>query len=1167
MIKLLRRLVTLRTLLVVLIAIAILAAVWFLGPMLNLSGKRPLASPGTRLIVGIIVILLVALPFSVLAIRKARVERKQKASVAGAERLSRAARGADIDVAPDLRESFARGVASVSALTLGLGRAAINGDSLPWYAVIGTPQSGKSALLQNSALNFAIRPDPSPTRPRESCAWWVADDGVLLDVAGGYLAPPDTPDHLPGWMALLSLIKEHRPLRPLHGAILVLSLQELLTLSAESRKAFAANIRARLQEMLSALGARFPIYLVANKADCISGFAESFASLPELDRAMVWGGAFPGEVDFHDPQTVDRINEAFSGLVTAAAEARNDRLRAELDVSRRQRIFGFPEQLRSMLPQLAELAQLIFRNSRFEAKPLLRGIFLTSARQGAQALDVATGRAVAPMKLTAPSVVAAQSGADAFFLQGLFTRFVFPESGLAGFDPQLARKRSNRSLLGILGTVFVVGIAGAALWQSAAVTEQRLAVVNADAQRLIHERRLLTPDASWQRELSVLDLSRKISAEYRLSIGPIPRWIIGQMRRPSYRQAEVSARKVYSATLMDDFLGRIIFDMENGINSSLLTSDSQQLLMTLTAYLMLNDPGHFDADTVRRWVETDWQQNYVLPPDRVQRLDTHLTALLARLPRPMALDPELIAAARQALMQVPTAASVYAELQAQAAADASLPPFQRGVALGADAPLSLAAPGVAGLNTQIPGLYTRQGFETYILRRLPQNAATLAEDNWVLGPSPLAASGSLPNLLDQVAALYSADYIRYWSGAMNGLQLQQAPDLTTAIDALGSLSGPDSPLAKLVSAVTANTNLVQPQQKTLSIAAVASALTPQSDTFHVWPGAAIEAHFAPIIALDRSDASAGTTGNAMDQVRNLIAGAYSLLQGVAAAPNPQFAALNLLKSQSSGTVGNALSPLMTQAAAYPPVIAGLIRQVAVSTTAILADLAGQYISMSWRQTDGNACSSTIAGRYPFNPASSDDVALADFQAFFGPGGIMDSFYTTMIAPLGLAPGGSAGGTAALLVDPDALASFEQARRIRDAFFRNGQLGLPFGITPRRLDPRALNDVLTIGDQPLTYQHEPPRRWDLSWPFTNGDPGISLTVTDLKHNAYTLSFAGDWALFRFLAAGAPHISAIDDSYAVSFSLSGLAASYELSTNSLHSAFDPTIVSGFTCPQFN
>jgi type VI secretion system protein ImpL len=1177
-----------RNLLILLVVIALVLLTWFAGPLLEVGLDRPLAPVSARVLV-IVCILVLVIVIALIGYWRVVLSRRQLlADLAKAERLSQKERAPVAEVSLELREDFERSLRALyDAFPDKVGARGF-ARRLPWYAVIGTAGSGKTAMLRRSGLPFVL----SPAMPQETTSsassldWWVTDEAALLEVAGGYLLPPGAADHLPGWHGLLSLVKEHRPRRPLNGIILVVSLQELLTLSAVDRKASAATVRARLQEMLSAFGVRLPVYVILSKADWVSGFTESFEGLPETARDAIWGGSLPLEIDFQDARSEAVLNDLFASLIDERTRQRNDRLRTEHDVSQRQRIFGFPEQLATVLPLVTEAARSIFRASRFETKPLLRGIFLTSATQNSQAVDVATRRNTTGMQFVAPTLVAAESGDTSYFIQEVFTRFVFPENGLADFDPRLERRRTIRSLAGI-GVAAAIVILFAVIWSfSTVLAEDRLTRVKADALDLISTNRTALTDTSWERQLRALDLSQAIGAEYEDEIGIL----FGQAGLAGGRQARSVAIRLYKHTLLRQLLPRILAELEGNINRSLAASDTPEILKALTVYLMLGDPKHFDAATVTRWIDHDWQTNYLMLPPTEQRLDSHLAALLSILPRNVDLDENLIQAARQAVVQLPTADSAYAQLEAQAAADASLPPFQRGVALGASAPLSLSAGGVAGLNTQIPGFYTRQGFNAYILRKLPQNAQALSQDNWVLGPSPLASSGSASDLLDQVAKLYSADYIGYWDNAIRGLQLRQAPDLTTAIDALAGLAGPDSPLSRLVSAIAANTNLTPPQGASTSLSglvakpSLGAAANAAQDAlskwngFSTWPGATIQAHFAPIIALDGgagSDSGAGAAagaapsaaapgGTPMDQVRGLVAGAYSVLQGVAAAPNPQFAALNLLKAQENGSVGDALSPLLTQASAYPTPIGSLLRQIAASTSSILADLAGQYIALSWRQAGGTMCQSRIDGRYPVNPASSQDIAMADFQSFFGPSGVMDTFYTTMIEPLGLAVGGDNGGGSVFRIDPRTIASFQKARRIRDAFFRDGRLSIPLGLTPVRLDPAALSDVLTIGGQQYTYQHEPPRRWQINWPAANGDPSVSFSITDLKGRSYDMAYSGDWALFRFITSGMTTGAPGASTYTVSLALSGLTGTYSLSTDSLQSAFDPTTVYGFACP---
>src|SRR6516225_4803235 len=54
--------------------------------------------------------------------------------------------------------------------------------SLPWYLLIGEPQSGKSTTLKNSGLEFPVGSDAlSGAGGTRNCDWWFANEAVILD--------------------------------------------------------------------------------------------------------------------------------------------------------------------------------------------------------------------------------------------------------------------------------------------------------------------------------------------------------------------------------------------------------------------------------------------------------------------------------------------------------------------------------------------------------------------------------------------------------------------------------------------------------------------------------------------------------------------------------------------------------------------------------------------------------------------------------------------------------------------------------------------------------------------------------------------------------------------------------------------------------------------------
>ena len=64
-----------------------------------------------------------------------------------------------------------------------------------------------------------------------------------------------------------------------------------------------------------------------------------------------------------------------------------ERVHQETDIQRRRLIYGFPQQVASLRDVAAEFLTEIFRPSRLEARPLLRGVYFTSGTQDGTPID------------------------------------------------------------------------------------------------------------------------------------------------------------------------------------------------------------------------------------------------------------------------------------------------------------------------------------------------------------------------------------------------------------------------------------------------------------------------------------------------------------------------------------------------------------------------------------------------------------------------------------------------------------------------------------------------------------------------------------------------------------------------------------------------------------
>ncbi|MGK9236878.1 type VI secretion system membrane subunit TssM [Inquilinus limosus] len=1130
--------------------------IWMLGTSLHVFGRQPLLSPTARIatFAAIVVCYLLYLGF-----RLWHRYRSNRRLVQDLTKLGGEPAAARFDRASgDMTERFDR-VKDVLRSSVDNGRGQRNFlYQMPWYIVIGAPGTGKTTLLRNSGLRFPLADQLGMDGSHSlggtaNCDWWITDQAVLIDTAGRFLSETVHQELDRGeWQGLLALLKRHRPHQPLNGVILTLSAADLLAAGSPQSEAQTLLLRRKLQELLRTLGMQLPVYLVVTKCDVLSGFTESMELLPQDRQSQSWGIALPTGFEFRSAQAGQLIADGLDGLQDRTLAQRTAWLGQETDIGRLHRIFAFPEQLAAFLPRVAETVLEVFWSSRYEVKPQLRGVFLTSARPGEQALDAVVHQAAAQVGIAARRQVPAAIGEQAFFVQGVFEDFVFAEQGLASFDPRLERRRRRLHLLAYAGAAAAIALMTLVWAADFAAWQTQLSETGQQAQALETNWQRTTPSAGPAAILPILDQARDLGRPY--SGG----WFGSLIRGAGLsieRQVSPHTDALYGRVLRTALLPELRRELENTLQRQIAANDTNGVFRTLPIYLMLGDAGHFDADRVAQWFDTAWRQGPQIDPKLAPRLSGHLDALLPLLPVARGEDAQLVTRARNLLLQLPPARTIYDEMKRAAAADSGLSDFRLDVALAPQGPAALTLAGSPDLSFDIPGLYTRAGFEAYVLRRLPREFSIIQQDQWILG-DPTRHAADQKMLLDQVATLYADDYVASWTILTQRIELRAFRDAGSGLQVLGTLSGVDSPLDKLVGAIAQNTDLTAPPppppaEAPASASDVAKAVakavqTPSPDqdwsqAFSSWPGDRIRSRFAPLIAMTgRGDQKQATT----DQAKALIGGAVGLLQTMESSLDPESG------DQLGGTSNSALVNLRSQAPGFPAPVDRVLTQAAANVSALLNGLKRRQIDSSWRDSGDTLCKTRIAGRFPVDPNGKQDIALNDFVAFFGPGGTLEKFEQQLQESEGEAHRTSR------MADV-----FAQGARIRSTFFDGDKLGFGFTISPTYLDPRALRSTLQVGDQKLVYQHEPPPKWHFEWPPTGQAGGATLSLTDLNGKSVSQTVAGPWALFRLLGRSGRDGSGLAE---ISVALGDLRAEYSVTLDSGADVFNLQSLAGFRCP---
>jgi type VI secretion system protein ImpL len=338
--------------------------------------------------------------------------------------------------------------------------------ALPWYLVIGQPAAGKSTMLYHSGLNFPYA-DREGVRVAglggtRNCDWFFSSEAVLLDTAGRYMQSQEEADK---WRAFLALLRRYRPRRPLNGLIVAVSVQDILAADAQERERLAKRLRERIQEVHDLLELRLPIYLVFTKCDLVPGFTDFYRRLDARTRGEVMGTTFAHE-DFARSDWGQRFAQALDELL-AHWQAVADRQLVDQDIQVTRRdasAYRFPLELAALGSVLRAFVEALLRANPYQSAELLRGVYFTSALDGAEASVSEHARRVSErFSLAAqPGAQAGTAQAQSLFINGLFQKVIVPDQHLVAL--YTGTRREGRRKAAWASTAAAVGLLLCSLW-------------------------------------------------------------------------------------------------------------------------------------------------------------------------------------------------------------------------------------------------------------------------------------------------------------------------------------------------------------------------------------------------------------------------------------------------------------------------------------------------------------------------------------------------------------------------------------------------------------------------------------------------------------------------------------------------------------------------------
>ncbi|MCU0723940.1 MAG: hypothetical protein MUC63_10065, partial [Planctomycetes bacterium] len=386
------------------------------------------------------------------------------------------------------------------------------------------------------------------------------------------------------------------------------------------------------------------------------------------------------------------------------------------------------------------------------------------------------------------------------------------------------------------------------------------------------------------------------------------------------------------------------------------------------------------------------------------------------------------------------------------------------------------------LETLFSTIYTQTGWNEYIRNAIVDRSESLARKFADLGiekePDAIAA---------RLRQDFVTDYLRRWNGLLETTRLRPASSLTDASDMVRILSGPETPYPGFLDSVRKN--------QVLRLSPTEAANEPAGDL--KWLPDAIKALAELHVALDAfvratKPGSRVVTGQRTQKLAPLVQALQDARQ-------------KLLKACLS-------VPPADRAA-----VQSFMGQPIDRAREALAREAQDEVESLWSSLVHETFEREFKGRYPFDPAASEEVSTAAFSRmlnrkngiYWDVAKVVEALHTTYIDSLPL-----------VATSGDYDRSVRDAETVRDAFYPPDEraFSVKFFVTLKQF--AGVRDVrFRLSDKAFSLYDRPDRRGAFTW-SEEGAGGARVAICVGVNQWVEKEAPGPWGLLRLIRSGDP-----------------------------------------------
>lgn len=1163
--------------------IVLFLIIWFVGPVVKFgeSNSAPLGEAVARLSLMVIILVMWGLN----NLRTQMQDKKQNNDLVedlkdNNSNLNNATSEQTQEEIHQISDRFAQALSTLKKLKFN-GRGSKKAlYELPWYIIIGPPGSGKTTALINSTLDFPLAEQFGKGALQgvggtRNCDWWFTNDAVLIDTAGRYTTQDSHKVvDSSAWEGFLNLLKRNRRRRPINGAIIAISLLDLLSQTDEERLMHAKTIRSRIDELMEKLEIRFPIYLMFTKTDLISGFSEFFEDLGKEEREQVWGITLPNAANVSQSPDFEFLETEYNNLFARIYDRVLWRIHQERDVNRRGAIQGFPQQMENLKSIIDGFIKQTFVKNRYQYQPYLRGMYFTSGTQDGTPIDRLMTSVSANFGFARDSVQQPHQQGKSYFLGHLFRSVIFPESELVGSNRKyetLIRWLQRASYVGFAGITIIMFVvwAGSFTRNEMYMNEVKSYIAEYHAEN----KRLTNWSSDIRTVLPVLNALGKASIVYNQNEHP---WLTGLGLYDG--NVDAAADKAYESQLKKVFLPLLLTQIESSLNKGHSGGD---LYNTFRTYMMFQKVNFMDKSMVSDWFKSNWNVQYQGQATKRNELEAHMSALLNLDLDSTELNKRLVSSTRSLLLRVPVAQRIYSRVKSNSK-------YQQKINLlneyGESVRNTFKNNPKINNDLLTPLMFTHDGYENIDLSPSSDVIATIVNERWVLSDDESAKvdfiKEDLNEISEKVKDHYLSDYNQHWLNVYNSLEVESFKSIKQANDVLASFTDPVySPLISILQIGAVNTQLSPQIFANLADdnkEGTAGKLSTLAAANTSWTK--VDKEFRTLNNLLReSKNSPAPVSSILTKVQQL----YEFVNELSISPDPAKAAFEIAKARYSSGTGNAITSLQAYAKNTPQPVNRWLTSLSNETWKIILQSAYQYVNSEWKTQIYEPYMRGLAGRYPLNRSSRDELALFDFSEFFKPEGKMDKFYSAYMKPFINTREGWSNKVVdnySLGLSSETINQLQKAETIKSVFFRTNPAlpSISFELKPHKMDKSDARFTLEIGDKSIAYSHGPKFWKTVNWIGDDQHNRVRVIFEDLDEKEHSTDYDGPWAWFRLQDRSVLQKTSKSNVYLVTYNVNkksqddaekeiAHAVTYEIKAKSVNNPFSKNLLGSFRCTE--